>query len=112
LTGQAWTGYNYVTASSQRSTQVNELENQIEAARSALREAMESQTFYRGRPTKAQVIFGLRDEIAKMRSAGWSWDSIAKSLRGTVGATAETIRLVYDGKSKKVTELVQGSSTT
>jgi hypothetical protein len=79
------------------------LEEKIESGRQKIQRLLEMQTIPRRLPTKARVIEGLREDIAQMRTKEWSWDGIAKVLKdeGIVDATAETIRLVYDGKSKK-----------
>jgi hypothetical protein len=79
------------------------LEEKIESGRQKIQRLLEMQTIPRRLPTKARVIAGLREDIAQMRTKEWSWDGIAKVLKdeGIVDATAETIRLVYDGKAKK-----------
>jgi len=79
------------------------LEEKIETGRHKIQRLLESQTTPQRLPSKARIIAGLQDDIARMRAKDWTWDGIAKALKdeGVVDATAETIRLVFDGKSKK-----------
>jgi hypothetical protein len=87
----------------ERESRMDTLEDKIETGRQKIQRLLESQTAPKKSPTKALIVLGLREDIAQMRTKGWSWDGIAEALKseGVVDATAETIRLVYDGKSKK-----------
>jgi hypothetical protein len=76
-----------------------ELEKRLEAARQKARLAIEGPAKSK-RSLKTQLILGLCDDIAVMRSKDWTWAQIADEFQDTIGASSETIRQVIAEHAK------------
>jgi len=75
------------------------LEAKLEEARKLAQSAL-AQPEKSARSQKTQIIIGLRDDIAALKTRHWTWAQIATHFEPVLHASAETIRQVLLAHAK------------